>query len=639
MSANIFCKVIKVAKKQFKTESKKLLDMMINSIYTHKEIFLRELISNASDAIDKLYFRSLTDNSVGLTRDDFAVWISADKDNRILKITDNGIGMTREELENNLGTIAKSGSFDFKNENTEKQDIDIIGQFGVGFYSAFMVSDDITVISRAFGSDEAYKWHSVGVDGYSVEATEKADFGTEITLHIKENTENEQYDEFLDAYRIRALVKKYSDYIRYPIKMNMENRVLKEGSENEYETVIEEQTLNSMVPLWRKNAKEVTEEDYNNFYKDKFMDWDAPLKVIHSHTEGTATYDALMFIPAHASFDYYSKDFEKGLQLYSSGVLIMDKCGDLLPDYFSFVKGLVDSADLSLNISRELLQHDHQLKIIAKTIEKKIKAELTKMLDADREGYEKFFKAFGIQLKFGLYSDYGTHKDVLKDLVIFASSFENKMTTLKEYVARAGEDAKSIYYACGETTDKILMLPQVEAAKERGLEVLLLTDDVDEFALKMLNEYEGKQFVNVCSDNADILSEDEKATVNKENEDAAELLTLMKESIGEGVSAVKFTNTLKKHPVCLSTEGGISTEMEKVLNSMPGAEGNKVKAQIVLEISLEHPIAQKLKELYETDKEKVADYAKILYAQARLIGGMSVENPTELSNLVCNLMI
>ena len=638
-SANIFYKVIKMAKKQFKTESKKLLDMMINSIYTHKEIFLRELISNASDAIDKLYFRSLTDNSVGLTRDDFAVWISADKDNRILKITDNGIGMTREELENNLGTIAKSGSFDFKNENTEKQDIDIIGQFGVGFYSAFMVSDDITVISRAFGSDESYKWHSAGVDGYSVEATEKADFGTEITLHIKENTENEQYDEFLDAYRIRALVKKYSDYIRYPIKMNMENRVLKEGSENEYETVIEEQTLNSMVPLWRKNAKEVTEEDYNNFYKDKFMDWDAPLKVIHSHTEGTATYDALMFIPAHASFDYYSKDFEKGLQLYSSGVLIMDKCGDLLPDYFSFVKGLVDSADLSLNISRELLQHDHQLKIIAKTIEKKIKAELTKMLDADREGYEKFFKAFGIQLKFGLYSDYGTHKDVLKDLVIFASSFENKMTTLKEYVARAGEDAKSIYYACGETTDKILMLPQVEAAKERGLEVLLLTDDVDEFALKMLNEYEGKQFVNVCSDNADILSEDEKATVNKENEDAAELLTLMKESIGEGVSAVKFTNTLKKHPVCLSTEGGISTEMEKVLNSMPGAEGNKVKAQIVLEISLEHPIAQKLKELYETDKEKVADYAKILYAQARLIGGMSVENPTELSNLVCNLMI
>ncbi len=628
-----------MAKKQFKTESKKLLDMMINSIYTHKEIFLRELISNASDAIDKLYFRSLTDNSVGLSRDDFAVWISADKDNRILKITDNGIGMTKEELENNLGTIAKSGSFDFKNENTEKQDIDIIGQFGVGFYSAFMVSDDITVISRAFGSDEAYKWHSAGVDGYSVEVTEKDDFGTEITLHIKENTENEQYDEFLDAYRIRALVKKYSDYIRYPIKMNMENRVLKEGSENEYETIIEEQTLNSMVPLWRKNAKEVTDEEYNNFYKDKFYDFEAPLKVIHSRTEGTATYDALMFVPAHAPFDYYSKDYEKGLQLYSSGVLIMDKCGDLLPDYFSFVKGLVDSADLSLNISRELLQHDHQLKIIAKTIEKKIKTELTKMLDNNREDYEKFFKAFGVQLKFGLYSDYGTHKDVLKDLVIFASSFENKMTTLKEYVARAGEDAKSIYYACGETTDKILMLPQVEAAKERGLEVLLLTDDVDEFALKMLNEYEGKQFVNVCSDNADILSEDEKATVNKENEDAAELLTLMKESIGEGVHAVKFTNTLKNHPVCLSTEGGISTEMEKVLNSMPGAGENKVKAQTVLEISLEHPIAAKLKELYETDKEKVADYAKILYAQARLIGGMSVENPTELSCLVCSLMI
>ncbi len=628
-----------MAKKQFKTESKKLLDMMINSIYTHKEIFLRELISNASDAIDKLYFRSLTDNSVGLSRDEFAVWLSADKDNRILKITDNGIGMTKEELENNLGTIAKSGSFDFKNNNTEKTDIDIIGQFGVGFYSAFMVSDDITVISRAFGSDEAYKWHSAGVDGYSVEPCEREDFGTEITLHIKENTENEQYDEFLDAYRLRALVKKYSDYIRYPIKMNMENRVLKEGSENEYETVIEEQTLNSMVPLWRKNAKEVTEDEYNNFYRDKFYDFEAPAKVIHSHTEGSATYDALMFIPAHAPFDYYSKDFEKGLQLYSSGVLIMDKCGDLLPDYFSFVRGLVDSADLSLNISRELLQHDHQLKIIAKTIEKKIKSELTKMLDTDREGYEKFFKAFGIQLKFGLYSDYGTHKDVLKDLVIFCSSFENKMTTLKEYITRAGEDAKTIYYACGETYDKILMLPQVEAAKERKIEVLLLTDDVDEFALKMLNEYEGKQFVNICSENADILSEDEKEALKKENEENAELLKLMKESIGDAVSAVKFTNTLKNHPVCLSSEGGISTEMEKVLNSMPGAGENKVKAQIVLEISLEHPIATKLKELYTSDKEKVADYAKILYAQARLIGGMSIENPTELSGLVCALMI
>ena len=628
-----------MAKKQFKTESKKLLDMMINSIYTHKEIFLRELISNASDAIDKLYFRSLTDNSVGLSRDEFAVWLSADKDNRILKITDNGIGMTKEELENNLGTIAKSGSFDFKNENTEKNDIDIIGQFGVGFYSAFMVSDDITVISRAFGSDEAFKWHSAGVDGYSVEPCDREDFGTEITLHIKENTENEQYDEFLDAYRLRALVKKYSDYIRYPIKMNMENRVLKEGSENEYETVIEEQTLNSMVPLWRKNAKEVTEDEYNNFYRDKFYDFEAPAKVIHSHTEGSATYDALMFIPAHAPFDYYSKDFEKGLQLYSSGVLIMDKCGDLLPDYFSFVRGLVDSADLSLNISRELLQHDHQLKIIAKTIEKKIKSELTKMLDTDREGYEKFFKAFGIQLKFGLYSDYGTHKDVLKDLVIFCSSFENKMTTLKEYITRAGEDAKTIYYACGETYDKILMLPQVEAAKERKIEVLLLTDDVDEFALKMLNEYEGKQFVNICSENADILSEDEKEALKKENEENAELLKLMKESIGEAVSAVKFTNTLKNHPVCLSSEGGISTEMEKVLNSMPGAGENKVKAQIVLEISLEHPIATKLKELYTSDKEKVADYAKILYAQARLIGGMSIENPTELSGLVCALMI
>ena len=624
-------------KKQFKAESKKLLDMMINSIYTHKEIFLRELISNASDALDKLYYRSLSDDTVGFSREDYRINLSVDKDNRILRISDNGCGMTEDELENNLGTIARSGSFNFKKDNESKEDVDIIGQFGVGFYSAFMVSDEVKVTSRAFGEETAHCWISNGADGYSVEECEKDSNGTVIELHIKEDTEQEKYSEFLDEYRIKALVKKYSDYIRYPITMMMETRVPKEGEENEYETVLEEKTLNSMVPLWKKSKSEISEEDYNNFYKEKFMDYEEPARVIHTKTEGQVSYDALLYIPKHPPFDYYSKDFEKGLQLYSNGVLIMDKCGDLLPDYFSFVKGLVDSADISLNISREMLQHDYQLKLIAKNIEKKINKELSAMLEKDREKYEEFFKVFGIQLKYGMYSDYGANKESLKDLLLFISSKEKKFVTLKEYVQRMGEEQKSIYFASGETVDKIDMLPQVEAVKDRGYEVLYLTDNVDEFALQMLMQYNEKNFVNVLTDNLDLDTEEEKDKLKEENENSKELFEAMKSAIGDSVHAVRFTNKLKNHAVCLSSEGNISIEMEKVLNSMPTDQ--KVKAEIVLEINSEHPIAAKLKELYVSDKDKLASYSKILYAQARLIGGMSVENPTELSSLVCDLMV
>lgn len=625
-------------KKQFKAESKRLLDMMINSIYTHKEIFLRELISNASDAIDKLYYCSLSDDSVGYTRDDYKIRIETDKDNRTLTISDNGCGMTAEELENNLGTIAKSGSFNFKNDNEKSKDeVDIIGQFGVGFYSAFMVSDTVKVISKAYGADTAYSWVSDGTDGYTVEECEKETNGSTVILHIKPNTEDENYDEFLEQYRISALVKKYSDYIRYPIVMDMESRKLKDGTENEYETVIETRTLNSMVPLWKKAKNEITEEEYNNFYKEKYMDYTDPQKVIHVKTEGQVSYDALLFIPKHPPFDYYTKEFEKGLQLYSNGVLIMDKCGDLLPDYFSFVKGLVDSPDLSLNISRELLQHDRQLKLIAKNIEKKIASELTKMLNNDREAYEEFYKNFGIQLKFGVYSDYGANKDALKDLLLFVSSSEKKYVTLKQYAENMKEDQKSIYYASGETADKIDMLPQVEAVKAKGYEVLYLTDNVDEFALQMLMNYNEKPFANVLSDNLDIDTDEEKDKLKEENENAKNLFDAMKESIGDSVHSVRFTNKLSNHPVCLSSGGAISIEMEKVLNSMPTDQ--KVKAEVVLEINIEHPIAEKLKNLFVSDKDKLAEYSKILYAQARLIGGMSVENPTELSNMICNLMI
>ncbi|MDD6021155.1 MAG: molecular chaperone HtpG [Oscillospiraceae bacterium] len=628
-----------MAKKQFKAESKKLLDMMINSIYTHKEIFLRELISNASDAIDKQYYHSLQGEG-GLARDEYHIRLAADKENRTLTISDNGCGMSAKELEDNLGTIAKSGSLDFKKsagDDEKKSDLEIIGQFGVGFYSAFMVSDKVTVETRKHGDDaEAYRWESKGADGYTIEKCDKEDPGTVITLHIKEDTEEEKYSEFLEEYTITAIVKKYSDYIRYPILMNVTSSRLKEGSEDEYEEYTEEKQLNSMVPIWRKNKNEITQEEYDNFYTEKFYDWEKPLHVIHSKTEGAVTYDALLYIPSHAPYDYYTKEYEKGLQLYSNGVLITDKCGELLPDYFSFVKGLVDSADLSLNISREALQHDHVLQLIARNVEKKIKSELKKLISSDREAYDKFFKAFGLQLKYGLYSDYGAHKDVLQDLVMFYSSSEKKLVTLEEYVSRMKEDQKTIYYACGETTDKIDMLPQTETVKDKGFEILYLTDDVDEFALKMLREYEGKTFTNICADKLDIETDEEKEQIKKENDDSKELLDKMKEAIGDGVTAVRFTSTLKNHPVCLTSEGEISLEMEKVLDSMPN--DNKVKAQTVLEINIDHPIAEKLKQVYAEDPEAIAKYAKILYAQARLIGGMSIENPTELSNMICEMI-
>lgn len=624
-------------KKQFKTESQKLLDMMINSIYTHKEIFLRELISNASDAIDKIYFRSLTDSSIPLTKSDYAIWLKADKAARTLTVSDNGCGMTEAELETNLGTIAKSGSFDFKRENGDKDEVDIIGQFGVGFYSAFMVAKRITVISKPFGATVGYKWESEGASGYTIEEYPKESFGTEIILYIKEDTDDEKYSEFLEEYRIRGLIRKYSDYIRYPIKMDVENEKLKEGSDKEYETVTETETLNSMIPLWKKNTSEVSEDEYNRFYTEKFYDYEAPAKVITQKSEGTATYNALMFIPKHAPYNYYTKDYEKGLELYSSGVMIMERCADLLPDYFGFVKGLVDSSDLSLNISREMLQHDRQLKIMAKAIEKKIKSELEKMMTSDREGYESFFDAFGIQLKFGAYSDYGMHKDMLVDLLLFHTSGEKNYVSLKEYTDAMTDGQKYIYYASGETKEKIAMLPQTEAVIAKGYEVLYLTDDVDEFALKVIGKYADKEFKNVTAEALDIATDDEKAKVEKANEDYAEMLKFIAESI-EKVNTVKFSANLSKHPVCLSSEGDLSVEMEKVLKRMPGAEAAP-SASIALEINVFHPIAEKLKTLFDTDKDSLADYAKILYGEACLIGGVSLDNPGEFAELVSKLML
>ena len=627
-------------KKQFKAESKKLLDMMINSIYTHKEIFLRELISNASDAIDKLYFHSLTDESVGKNKEDFFIKVDIDKENRNLIITDNGIGMTSEELENNLGTIAKSGSLDFKKDNAEsdkKDDVEIIGQFGVGFYSAFMVSDLVTVESKAFGSEQAYRWTSTGADGYTIEPCDKEDVGTVITLHIKEDTENEKYDEFLETYKISGLIKKYSDYIRYPIKMDFESSRQVEGKEGEYESFTETRTVNSMIPLWRKNKSEISEEEYERFYSEKFYDFEKPAKIIHTKTEGQATFDALMFIPKKPAYDYYSKEFEKGLALYSNGVLIMDKCPDLLPDYFSFVRGLVDSADLSLNISREVLQHDHQLKLIARTIEKKIKNELTKMLNNEREAYEEFYKSFGVQLKFGIYNEFGAHKDSLKDLVMFYSSTGKKLVTLSEYVSGMKDGQDKIYYACGDSVEKIDMLPQIDALKEKGYEVLYCTDNVDEFALKMLDEYDGKKFANVCAEEIDLSTEDEKKQLEEQNESGKDMLEEMKNILSGAVQSVKFTNRLKNYPACLSSEGNISVEMEKILNSMP--TDNKVKADIVLELNASHPVAEKLKTLYTEDKDSFNKFTKLLYDQARLIGGMTIENPSEFVNMISELMV
>ncbi len=625
-------------KKQFKTESKKLLDMMINSIYTHKEIFLRELISNASDAIDKLYFRSLTDSSVAIEKESYAIHISADKEKRTLTISDNGCGMSAEALETNLGTIAKSGSFDFKRENADSENVDIIGQFGVGFYSAFMVADKITVKSKEYGASVAHIWESEGADGYTIGESDKTSFGTEIVLYIKEDSEDEKYSDFLEEYRIRGLIKKYSDYIRYPIKMQVKKSVPKKDAEGEYEEKYEIETLNSMVPIWKKAQSEVSEEEYNGFYRDKFFDFEAPAKVITQKSEGTATYTALLFIPAHAPFNYYTKDYEKGLELYSSGVMIMEKCADLLPDYFSFVKGLVDSSDLTLNISRETLQHDRQLKIMAKALEKKIKSELLKMLEADREKYEKFFDAFGIQLKYGLYSDYGMHKDTLVDLLLFHTDEKDKYVTLKEYTERMPEKQKAIYYACGESREKIDMLPRTEAVKAKGYEILYLTDEVDEFALKMLGKYADKEFKNISDEALDITSEEEKATLKEKNESFEEMLKFIKEEISE-VNEVRFTASLSKHAVCLTTEGELSVEMEKTLKKMPGADAQLPKANVVLEINHTHPIAEKLSALYSSDKELLKKYARILYCTACLISGVALENPAELSSLVTELMI
>ena len=622
--------------KQFKAESKRLLDLMINSIYTNKEIFLRELISNASDALDKRYYNSMTQKKETVDRDKLNIKISLDKENKILTIEDNGCGMNKEELENNLGTIAKSGSLAFKEAQEKQDDVEIIGQFGVGFYSCFMVSSDVTVISKSLDDEQAYKWHSKGVEGYTIEPTEKNEIGTKIILKIKDDTEDEKYSRYLEEFVIKNLVKKYSDYIRYPILMDVEHEKLKEGSKDEYEKVKETETLNSMIPLWKKKKSEIKQEEYDSFYTSKFSDFSKPQKVIHTQAEGTFSYNALLFIPSHLPYDFYTKEYEKGLQLYSNGVLIMEKCAELLPDYFGFVKGLVDSPDLSLNISREMLQHDRQLKTLAKNIEKKINAELTKMLNSDRDEYIKFFNNFGSQLKYGAYDNYGMDKDKLKDLLMFYSSTDKKLTTLKEYVSRMKEDQKDIYYACGETLDKIDMLPQVEKVKEKGYEILYLTENIDEFVVQSLMNYDEKKFTNICTNELDLDTEEEKEKLKKENEENKDMFDAMKEAIKDEVQLVRFTHRLKNHPVCLTSEGAISLEMEKVINAMPTDQN--VKAQKVLEINEEHPIANKLKELYKEDKEKLKDYTKILYSQARLIEGMSVENPTEISNLICDIM-
>ena len=624
--------------KEFKAESKRLLDMMINSIYTHKEIFLREIISNASDAIDKLYFKSLTDTSVGIKKSDFAINIAIDKENRTLTVSDNGIGMTEEDLENNLGTIANSGSFAFKKDNDLGDDVDIIGQFGVGFYSTFMVAKEVTVVTKAFGSDQAYKWTSDGVEGYTIEECDKPDgVGTTITLKLKDDTDDEKYSTYLDQYQIQSLVKKYSDYIRFPIRMEVEHtHYNEEGKEPEVHKAIE--TLNSMTPIWKKNKSELKDEDYNNFYMEKFGDYEPPVAHIHSKNEGVATYDALLYIPARAPFDYYSKDYEKGLQLYSSGVMIMEKCADLLPDWFSFVKGVVDSEDLSLNISRELLQQDRQLKIIAKNLEKSIKNELAKLLKNDREKYEKFYSVCGLQFKFGIYQSYGAANETLKDLLMFPSSFDGKNVTLKEYVSRMKEDQKEIYYACGETKERIEMLPQLEKIKDKGYEVLYFTQDVDEFAIKVMINYDGKPFKSISDADLDLDTEEEKEEAKKLDEENKDMFSFMQEAIADKVKTVRLSKKLKTHPVCLSSDGSITIEMEKVLNAMPQNDGNKVKAEKALEINPNHPIFEKLKDLYANDKDKLKDYAKLLYDQALLIEGMSIDNPVEFANLVCELM-
>ncbi|MFD0825625.1 molecular chaperone HtpG [Neobacillus sp. M.A.Huq-85] len=623
--------------KQFQAESKRLLDMMIHSIYTQKEIFLRELISNSSDAIDKIYYKALTDENLTFDKDRYYIKVAADKENRLLKITDTGIGMTAEELENNLGTIAKSGSLAFKTENESKDGHDIIGQFGVGFYAAFMVADVVTVISKALGSDQAYKWESKGAEGYTIVPVEKDEVGTEIILKIKENSEDENYDEFLEEYRLKTIIKKYSDFIRYPIKMDVTSRKLKEGSEDDYEDNVEEQVINSMVPIWRKNKSQLTDEDYQNFYSEKHYGFDKPLKHIHISVDGAVRYNAILYIPEKTPFDFYSPEYEKGLELYSNGVLIMNKCADLLPDYFSFVKGMVDSEDLSLNISREMLQHDRQLKLIAKNINKKIKSELQSLLKNERENYEEFYKSFGRQLKFGVYSDYGMHKEELQDLLLFYSSREKKMVTLDEYVLRMPEDQKYIYYASGETIDRIDKLPQTELVADKGYEILYFTDDIDEFAIKMLMAYKEKEFKSVSSGDLGIESDEDKNNTESEEKENKELFEAMKKILADKVKDVRISKRLKSHPVCITSDGEITLEMEKILKSMPGNQN--VKADRILEINVHHEVFTSLKEAFEKDQEKLSLYTNLLYNQALLIEGLQVPDPVEFTNDICKIMV
>lgn len=625
-----------MAKKQFKAESKRLLEMMINSIYTQKEIFLRELISNASDAIDKLYYKALTDDHLVFNQEDYYVKITADKENRTLTISDTGIGMTKDELENNLGVIAKSGSLAFKNENEIEDGHQIIGQFGVGFYSAFMVADVVTVMTKAFGSDEAYKWESQGADGYQIVPCEKEGVGTDIILKIRENTEDENYDEFLEEYRLKAIIKKYSDFIKYPIKMDVTVQKPKEGSDNEFEEHVEEQTINSMVPIWRRNKNELTPEDYENFYAEKRYGFDKPLKHIHIRADGAVVYNAILYIPESTPFDYYTKEYEKGLELYSNGVLIMEKCAELLPDYFSFVKGMVDSEDLSLNISREMLQHDRQLTLIAKNIKNKIKSQLLSMIKDEREKYEKFFDAFGRQLKYGAYSDFGMNKDMLQDLLMFPSSHEKKLVTLDEYVSRMPEDQKYIYYATGESIERIEKLPQTELVLDKGYEILYFTDDVDEFAIKSLRNYKDKEFKSVSSSDLGIEAEDKHETEAEEKEHK-ELFDYMKSVLSDKVKSVKASKRLKSHPVCLSTDGEVSIEMEKVLSNLPNNQ--EIKADKVLEINVQHDVFRSLKNAYENDKEKLNLYTNLLYNQARLIEGLPISDPVEFTNDICKVMV
>ncbi|NUU61338.1 molecular chaperone HtpG [Paenibacillus agri] len=626
-----------MAKKKFKAESKRLLEMMINSIYTQREIFLRELISNASDAIDKIYYKALADDSLVFNKEDYYIKVTADKANRTLTITDTGIGMTAEELENNLGVIAKSGSLAFKEANEAKDGHNIIGQFGVGFYSAFMVADDVTVISKALGSSEAFKWESKGADGYTIEPAEKDSVGTEITLKIKANTEEDQYDEYLEEYRLKSIIKKYSDFIRFPIKMDITTSQPKADSENEFEEISEEQTVNSMVPIWRKNKNELTDEDYNNFYAEKRYGFDQPLKHIHISADGAVVYNAILFIPENTPFDYYTKEYEKGLELYSNGVLIMDKCSDLLPDYFSFVKGMVDSEDLSLNISRELLQHDRQLTLIAKNIKNKIKSQLQSLLKDEREKYNQFYSAFGRQLKFGVYNDYGMHKDTLQDLLMFYSSTEKKLVTLDEYVSRMPEDQKYIYYAAGESVERIEKLPQTELVADKGYEILYFTDDIDEFAIKMITSYKEKEFRSVSSGDLGIETDAADKPTDAEENENKELFEAMKGILSGKVKDVKASKRLKTHPVCLSTEGELTIEMEKILKSMPN--GQEVQADKVLEININHEVFQSLKAASDNDKEKLSLYTNLLYNQALLIEGLQVGDPVQFTNDICKIMV